>query len=40
MADLDAGDSFLTSYDPDARLLDKLQKLAQTSGLCVWLSDS
>ena len=40
MADLDAGDSFLTFYDPDARLLDKLQKLAQTSGLCVWLSDS
>ncbi len=36
MIDCDCGDTYLTVYDPDAALLDKLRALAAAEGLFVW----
>ncbi|MBR6114193.1 MAG: hypothetical protein IKQ10_03325 [Oscillospiraceae bacterium] len=36
MADIEPDDTYMTVYDPDARLLDKLRALAGSAGLFVW----
>ena len=36
MIDYDRNDTYLTVYDPDAALLDKLKALAAGSGLFLW----
>ena len=36
MIDYDHNDTYLTAYDPDAALLDKLKALAAAEGLFVW----
>ena len=36
MIDYDRNDTYLTVYDPDSALLDKVRALAAGSGLFVW----
>ena len=36
MIDYDHNDTYLTVYDPDSALLDKLRALAAAEGLFVW----
>lgn len=36
MIDIEHDDTYMTVYDPDSRLLDKLQKLAASEGLFLW----
>ena len=40
MIDLDPGDTYLTLYDPQCELLEKLQKLAASEGLFVWKGEN
>ena len=40
MIDLDPGDTYLTLYDPQCELLEKLQKLAAAEGLFVWKGEN
>ena len=36
MIDLEHDDTYMTVYDPDLRLMDKLKGLADAEGLFVW----
>ncbi len=36
MIDYDRNDTYLTVYDPDSALLDKIRALAAAEGLFVW----
>ena len=36
MIDMEHDDTYMTVYDPDSHLLDKLQALAAAEGLFVW----
>lgn len=36
MIDIEPDDTYMTVYDPDSRLLDKVQKLTEAEGLFLW----
>ena len=36
MVDIAGDDTYMTVYDPDSRILDKLRMLAGAEGLFVW----
>lgn len=39
MAELDPGDTYLSFFDPEERLLARLRQLALSGGFCLWLSE-
>ena len=39
MVELDHGDTYLSFFDPEVKLLARLRKLAPAAGFCIWLSE-